>query len=95
MVTEADWEDRTVEDLRPCWDVVLSAFGPRRLMYGSDWPVVTLAAMYWIWADTFRNFIAELSLDEQEDVCCRTGQAAYICFDCGGAFWTHWKCGQL
>ncbi len=32
--------------LRPYFDVVLSAFGPRRLMFGSDWPVVTVAAAF-------------------------------------------------
>jgi L-fuconolactonase len=45
LVTEAapDW---TVADLRPYADVVLDAFGPRRLMVGSDWPVCLLAAGY-------------------------------------------------
>ncbi|MGV9241072.1 amidohydrolase family protein [Streptomyces nigra] len=46
MVTEADHARWTVEDLRPYADTVLEAFGPARLMYGSDWPVCTLAASY-------------------------------------------------
>jgi L-fuconolactonase len=46
MVTEADWATWTVDDLRPYADVVLEAFGPRRLMFGSDWPVCTLAASH-------------------------------------------------
>jgi L-fuconolactonase len=46
MVTEADWNAWTVEDLRPYVDVVLDAFGPDRLLFGSDWPVCTLAASY-------------------------------------------------
>ncbi|MGW5032937.1 amidohydrolase family protein [Streptomyces nigra] len=46
MVTEADRARWTVEDLRPYADTVLDAFGPARLMYGSDWPVCTLAASY-------------------------------------------------
>ncbi|MBA2947010.1 amidohydrolase family protein [Streptomyces himalayensis] len=46
MVTEADWRAWTVEDLRPYADTVLDAFGPERLMFGSDWPVCTLAASY-------------------------------------------------
>ncbi|WP_406194039.1 amidohydrolase family protein [Streptomyces sp. NBC_01017] len=46
MVTEADLVSWTVDDLRPYADVVLEAFGPRRLMFGSDWPVCTLAAPY-------------------------------------------------
>jgi L-fuconolactonase len=46
LVTEADPASWTVRDLRPYADVVLDAFGPHRLMFGSDWPVCTLAAPY-------------------------------------------------
>ncbi|KUM79213.1 amidohydrolase family protein [Streptomyces curacoi] len=46
MVTEADLASWGVDDLRPYADVVLDAFGPDRLMFGSDWPVCTLAASY-------------------------------------------------
>jgi L-fuconolactonase len=43
MVTEAHWETWTVADLRPYAEVALEAFGPDRLMFGSDWPVCLLA----------------------------------------------------
>ncbi|MGW0610646.1 amidohydrolase family protein [Streptomyces sp. NPDC002788] len=46
LATEADLASWTVEDLRPYADIALEAFGPGRLMYGSDWPVSTLAATY-------------------------------------------------
>ncbi|MGV9500030.1 amidohydrolase family protein [Streptomyces sp. NPDC003642] len=46
LVTEADPASWTVRDLRPYADVALEAFGPGRLMYGSDWPVCTLAGTY-------------------------------------------------
>ncbi len=46
MVTEADWGAWTPGDLRPYVERVLEAFGPDRLMLGSDWPVCTLAADY-------------------------------------------------
>ena len=46
MVTEADWRAWTAEDLAPYIDAALDAFGPDRLMIGSDWPVCTLAAPY-------------------------------------------------
>ncbi|MFJ2111316.1 amidohydrolase family protein [Streptomyces sp. NPDC087850] len=46
MVTEAAPGSWTVDDLRPYADTVLDAFGPDRLMFGSDWPVCTLAATY-------------------------------------------------
>jgi L-fuconolactonase len=46
LVTEADWERWTVDDLRPAFEVALHAFGPERLLFGSDWPVCLLAASY-------------------------------------------------
>lgn len=46
LVTEADWEGWTEADLVPVLDAALEAFGPKRLMFGSDWPVCTLAAGY-------------------------------------------------
>ncbi|MFE9428815.1 amidohydrolase family protein [Kitasatospora sp. NPDC006697] len=46
LVTEADRNRWTVADLRPYAEVVLDAFGPERVMFGSDWPVCLLAASY-------------------------------------------------
>ena len=46
MVTEADLHNWTIEDLRPYVDAVIEMFGYGRLMYGSDWPVCTMAASY-------------------------------------------------
>jgi len=46
MVTEADWQNWTPEDLKPYLDIALDRFGPERLMIGSDWPVCTVAASY-------------------------------------------------
>lgn len=46
LVTEADWKDWQIDDFRQYIDVVLEIFGPERLMFGSDWPVCTLAASF-------------------------------------------------
>lgn len=46
MVTEAKWDAWRVEDLRPYLDIVFAAFGVERLMFGTDWPVCTLAGSY-------------------------------------------------
>jgi len=46
LVTEADWRTWRPEHLRPYLDVAFEAFGPERLMIGSDWPVCTVAASY-------------------------------------------------
>jgi L-fuconolactonase len=46
MVTEADHGAWKAEDFKPYLDVVAEAFGPHRLMFGSDWPVCLLAGSY-------------------------------------------------
>jgi L-fuconolactonase len=46
MVTEGNWTQWTPEDLRPYAELVLEWFGENRLLFGSDWPVCTLAATY-------------------------------------------------
>ncbi|MFM8471317.1 MAG: amidohydrolase family protein, partial [Limisphaerales bacterium] len=46
MVTEAKWNGWQPEDFHPYLDVVFEAFGTGRLMFGSDWPVCTLAGGY-------------------------------------------------
>lgn len=61
MVTEADLATWTPADLRPYADLVLDAFGPGRLMYGSDWPVCTLAAPYADVLATARRLTSALS----------------------------------
>lgn len=77
MVTEAQWNSWTPDDLAPFFEIVLSAFGPKRLMFGSDWPVLTLACSYNKWADIVRSFIATLSADEQEFVSSGSAIEAY------------------
>lgn len=77
MATEADWKGWTAAQLRPFFDVVLAAFGPGRLMFGSDWPVLTLASSYSGWVDTFCSFIGELSPNERDDICSHTARRAY------------------
>lgn len=49
-------------------DVVLKAFGSRRLMFGSDWPVCLVAGHYKQVKDLVTNFIATLSKAEQADI---------------------------
>jgi L-fuconolactonase len=65
MVTEADLHHWTIDQLRPYVEVVLEAFGPARLLYGSDWPVCGVCASYQRWVTVVRDLIEELSSDEQ------------------------------
>ncbi len=65
LTTEADWYHWTTDDLRRFTDVALAAFGPRRLLFGSDWPVCTLAIDYVRVVDTTRELLSELSPSER------------------------------
>jgi L-fuconolactonase len=46
LVTEAKWKQWRAEDFHRYLDIVFEAFGPERLMIGSDWPVCTLSGDY-------------------------------------------------
>ena len=66
LVTEADRQRWKTADLEPYIDHVLQVFGPDRVMYGSDFPVVTLAATYPQWAETLLEATQSLSHTERE-----------------------------
>ena len=67
MVTEADWKNWQYADLRPYMDVVFEAFGTKRIMFGSDWPVCTVAATYGKTIAIPRQYLASFSTGEQAD----------------------------
>jgi L-fuconolactonase len=77
MVTEAEWHTWSDEGLSPYFDTVLEAFTPKRLMFGSDWPLVTLACSYRRWLRTVRIAIAHLSADERNWILAKTAVKAY------------------
>jgi L-fuconolactonase len=77
MVTEADWTAWTEDDLRPYFEVVLSAFTPKRIMAGSDWPVCLLATTYRKWFESIDRMIAQLSASERERILGGTAIEAY------------------
>ncbi len=62
-VRDSSW---TIETIRPYWDVALEAFGPERLMYGSDWPVCLLRTSYADWKSTVAKLAGELNQREQD-----------------------------
>ncbi|MFD7697094.1 amidohydrolase family protein [Streptomyces sp. NPDC059805] len=77
MVTEADHEDRSVTALRPYADVVLDAFGPQRVMFGSDWPVCLPAASYAEVVGAAEALTARLTPAERTEVFATTAERAY------------------
>ncbi len=67
LVTEAapQW---TTADLRPYVDHLLACFGPERLMWGSDWPVVNLAGGHTRWRVATEALLADLSAGERDRI---------------------------
>jgi L-fuconolactonase len=59
MVTEARWAAWTRDDLLPYVSRVLDWFGPRRCMFGSDWPVCLLASDYARVVSTMRAIVGD------------------------------------
>jgi len=62
LVTEADWNAWTVEQVAPYIELVTEWFGRERCMFGSDWPVCLLAAGY----DRVVNLVREVAGDDEE-----------------------------
>jgi L-fuconolactonase len=68
MVTEADWKNWRSADFMPYLDIVFEAFGPERIMYGSDWPVCKLAGEYDQVFSLLDDYVMSLSASEQAAV---------------------------
>jgi L-fuconolactonase len=77
LVTEASWESWTEADLDPYLQIALTAFGPERVMFGSDWPVILLGSSYARWADIVQRYISHLSEYEQERIWGKTATEVY------------------
>jgi L-fuconolactonase len=67
LVTEAapNWQ---IADLRQAVDHVRACFGPQRMLWGSDWPVVNLAGGYAKWYAAAETLLVDLSPDEKADI---------------------------
>jgi L-fuconolactonase len=77
MVTEDSWSHWSIESLRPYLDTVVNAFGPDRLMAGSDWPVCLVATNYAQWWQLLRNHFADFSEDQRADIFGATATRIY------------------
>ncbi|MEO8112532.1 MAG: amidohydrolase family protein [Ginsengibacter sp.] len=77
MVTEADWKNWTKDDFQPYLDVVVNAFGTKRIMFGSDWPVCLVAASYKKMKGIVDDYFSSFSQDEQEDFFWQTASKFY------------------
>ncbi len=67
MVTEADWKNWTSNDFIPYIDIVVNAFGTKRIMFGSDWPVCLVAASYSKMKKIVDDYFSFFSKNEQKN----------------------------
>ncbi len=77
VVTEVPGWRWTPELLRPYFEVVLEAFGPQRLMFGSDWPVCLVATDYARWAAFVATCVAPLAASERAAILGETAVRFY------------------
>ena len=77
LVTECggDW---SIERLRPVVDHLLDCFGPQRLIWGSDWPVVDMAGGYDAWHESARTLLAGLDAAQRDTVFGGNAQRMYL-----------------
>ncbi len=68
LVTEADVDNWNADDLRPYVDAALELFGPKRILFGSDYPVCLLAASYSQVLDAYKGLVSHLSDNEVQDI---------------------------
>lgn len=77
LVTEANWNSWQTDDLRPFVDIALEAFGPDRMMFGSDYPVCLLAASYDRVLDSFQEILKGLSDADRDKIFSQNAEKFY------------------
>jgi L-fuconolactonase len=78
LITEANWNSWTVEELQPYLEISLELFGPKRLMFGSDWPVCLVAGDYPEVVGLIKSFTDQLTPMEKESIMGGTAAAFYL-----------------
>jgi predicted TIM-barrel fold metal-dependent hydrolase len=71
-------EQRSVEGLRPYLTEILEAFGPKRIIWGGDWPVCNLADGLMRWCQLTDALLAELSTNEQQNILRNNARKLYL-----------------
>lgn len=77
MVTEADWQNWTVDDLEPYVVKVVDLFGTNRLLFGSDWPVCNLASDYLSVVCTTEALVKKIAPDSFDRIFCENAARLY------------------
>ena len=70
-------DQRNAESLRPYFDRMLELFGPSRMVWASDWPVVDLGAGLPAWLTITDELLRDLSADERAQITEKTARRVY------------------
>ncbi|GGI24545.1 amidohydrolase family protein [Pedobacter mendelii] len=68
LLVEADWKNWKEIEIFNCFDVIFENFGPNRVMYGSDWPVVLLSRPYIDWFNLVSKYASKCTIQEKENL---------------------------
>ncbi len=76
LATEAgaEWQ---MNDLRPWVEHIFECFGPSRIMWGSDWPVIEQTTSYERWYTITQRFLFRYGLAERDEIMCDTAARFY------------------
>ncbi|WP_231463723.1 amidohydrolase [Pedobacter sp. Leaf132] len=77
LLVEADWKNWTEKQLFECFDTIIENFGPERVMYGSDWPVVLVSRPYNDWFHLVEKYAERLTFQEKENLFLKNANRFY------------------
>ena len=77
LATEADRTGWSEQQLLSYMDIVLELFGPKRILFGSDWPVCLLTIGYSKWAEIVAKFAGQLTEEERKRIWSASAREAY------------------
>ncbi|MFM1912954.1 MAG: hypothetical protein RIR51_792 [Bacteroidota bacterium] len=77
ILTEADWKNWKKSDIITILEIAIETFGPNRLLFGSDYPVLKLAADLPHWVELVNSSISQLSRSEQDQILFKNCQEFY------------------
>jgi L-fuconolactonase len=66
LLTEAKWKEWSPADFYPYLDVIFQSFGPDRVLFGSDWPVMLLSGIYVQWKSLMDKYLQNFLQEDKE-----------------------------
>ncbi len=68
LLTETNWQQWEIDDFYPYLDIVIEAFGTKRVLFGSDWPVMLLSGEYAQWKNLIEKYLKSFSAEDQRNI---------------------------